>query len=348
MHALFGPDGMALLRSNPQVWQIMVWLLRTRADVVMAMNWHWSPAYYAYLARRMKDFIFVGLPQFHTDESWSRRTIYRRMLAGSSAILANTAHEEQFVRAQGARRVEVAGVGVHPECFAAPDGGSFRGRYGIGSEPVVGFVGRQQVNKGIVHLVHAMKLVWRWNPDVRLVLAGHLETAHQELAVRNAIEQLTASERERLIEISRFEDAEKPSLYWAFDVFVLPSISDSFGIAYLEAWLCRKPVIGARSGSTACVIEDGVDGLLVEAGNADDLAAQIIALLSDRKTCKRMGAAGYAKTIAHHTWEKVIDRVEAVYRDLTVARKTSSTGDAGKVRAQEATDCRPDSEKATG
>ncbi|MBK8277173.1 MAG: glycosyltransferase family 4 protein [Nitrospira sp.] len=316
LRMVFGEDGMEILAAQPQLIQIIPYLLRSRADVVMAMNWHWSPAYYAYLAKQLRDFAFVGIPLFHTAEAWCQRPIYRKMLASSSAIVANTAHEGEFAREHGARRVEVGGVGVYPDGFASRNGAAIRARYGIGSVPVVGFVGRQDVNKGVVQLVHAMKIVWRWNTEVRLIIAGHQSSEHQGLAVHSAIEQLTGAEQSKLVRISQFADAEKPSLYDAFDIFVLPSVGESFGLAYLEAWLCQKPVIGARIGSTECVINDGVDGLLVDPKSPEDLAEKIIALLSDRDKREKMGMAGYSKTIACHTWGKVVDRLETLYWDL--------------------------------
>ena len=324
LRIVFGEDGMEMLTAQPQLIQIIPYLLRAHADVVMAMNWHWSPAYHTYLAKHLRDFVFVGIPQFHTAETWCQRPIYRKMLASSSAIVANTAHEEQFARVHGARRVEVGGVGVYPDGFASRNGAAIRARYGIGSAPVVGFVGRQEVNKGVVQLVHAMKIVWRWNAEVRLIIAGHQSSEHQGLAVQSAIEQLSSAEQSRLVRISQFEDADKPSLYDAFDIFVLPSIGESFGLAYLEAWLCQKPVIGARIGSTQCVVDDGVDGLLVDPKSSEDLAEKIITKLSDRDKREKMGMAGYSKTIAHHTWGKVVDRLETLYRDLCAAK--DSTG----------------------
>jgi glycosyltransferase involved in cell wall biosynthesis len=328
LRIVFGEDGMEMLAAQPQLFQIIPYLLRTHADIVMAMNWHWSPAYHTYLAKQLRDFVFVGIPLFHTAETWCQRPIYRKMLASSSAIVANTAHEEQFARAHGARRVEVGGVGVYPDRFASRNGAAIRARYGIGSAPVVGFIGRQEVNKGVVQLVHAMKIVWRWNTEVRLIIAGHQSTEHQSLAVQSAIEQLTGSEQRRLVRISQFEEAEKSSLYDAFDVFALPSIGESFGLAYLEAWLCQKPVIGARIGSTQCVIDDGVDGLLVDPKSPGDLAEKIITMLSDRDKREKMGMAGYSKTLARYTWDKVVDRVETLYRDLHAAKGATNARSA--------------------
>lgn len=93
LRIVFGEDGMEILTAKPQLIPIIPYLLRTRADVVMAMNWHWSPAYYTYLAKQLRDFVFVGIPLFHTAETWCQRPIYRKMLVSSNAIVANTAHE---------------------------------------------------------------------------------------------------------------------------------------------------------------------------------------------------------------------------------------------------------------
>jgi len=315
----FGQDGLEMLAAQPCMVQLIPYLVRSEPDIVMAMNWYWPPAYHTYLAGRLKRFVFVGIPLFHTVEPWCRRKVYERMLASCSGVIANTEHEAKFMLAHSARRTVVAGVGVHPEPFACRNGAATRARYSIGDRLVVGFVGRQQAEKGIIQLVEAMRIVWKWNPDVYLICAGHRSNEYQDIKVENAIQQLSCSERERFIRIEQFTDEEKASLYDAFDVFALPSTAESFGLAYLEAWLCKKPVIGARIGSTQCVIDENIDGLLVEPMDPKDLAGKIIELLSDRPKREMMGMKGYSKTLARYTWRNVIHRVEALYRDLCAA-----------------------------
>jgi glycosyltransferase involved in cell wall biosynthesis len=110
--------------------------------------------------------------------------------------------------------------------------------------------------------------------------------------------------------------------------FVLPSREESLGIAYLEAWMCGKPMIGGRIGSTQCVIDEGVDGLLANPDDAEDIALTIINLLSDRDMRERMARNGRAKTLIHYTWDMVTDKVEALYRDLIAAREMRQRSDA--------------------
>lgn len=87
-------------------------------------------------------------------------------------------------------------------------------------------------------------------------------------------------------------------------------------------------MIGGRIGSTQCVIDEGVDGLLANPDDAEDIALTIINLLSDRDMRERMARNGRAKTLIHYTWDMVTDKVEALYRDLIAAREMRQRSDA--------------------
>lgn len=321
LRLIFGADGVEFVNRKPLLIQLIPYLARERADIVACMNWYWPPAYHVYLARKLRRFTLVGIPLFHTARPWCNHAVYNKMLANCDAVVVNTTHEANFVQERAATRVEVAGVGIHATAFESRNGGKMRGRYDLGSLPVVGFVGRQEANKGAGKLVEAMKTVWKWNHGVRLVLAGF--RSHQHNEVEATLQRLSEFERQRIVRIDEFVEKDKGSIYDAFDVFVLPSTEESFGIGYLEAWLCKKPVIGARIGSTQCVIDEGVDGLLVNPNDAADIAGAIIKLLSDSNMREKMGMSGQAKTLTQFTWDKVTDRVEKLYSDLADSKGKS-------------------------
>ena len=171
-------------------------------------------------------------------------------------------------------------------------------------------------SKGVVALIEAMKVVWRTHPAARLLLAGSGVPSSPgcENEIRCAFAGLSEPQRSRIIAISGFTDDEKASIFDALDVFAMASVAESFGIAYLEAWMCRKAVIGARIGSTECVIHDLVDGILVAPHDSEDLGRSIVRLLSDRNERERLGRAGQAKALADFTWDKVTDRAEHIYK----------------------------------
>jgi glycosyltransferase involved in cell wall biosynthesis len=170
----------------------------------------------------------------------------------------------------------------------------------------------------VTKLIEAMRIVWKGNDQARLLLAGPrtLPGSQADRDVDTALGLLTADEKTRVVEMGRFDEADKASIFESFDVFAMPSVAESFGIAYLEAWMCRKPVIGGRIDATRCVIDEGRDGLLADPHDPGDIAAAILKLLRDPEGRTRMGLAGYEKTISLYTWERVVDRVERVYLHL--------------------------------
>jgi hypothetical protein len=116
-----------------------------------------------------------------------------------------------------------------------------------------------------------------------------------------------AIESERVVQLGWLSDEELAAAYEACDVFVLPSMFESFGMVYLDAWIRGKPVIGNKAcGAAAALIDDGVDGFLC--GDAREIASAARRLIDDPRLAARMGSRGQAKTLADYTWERVGDR----------------------------------------
>ncbi len=99
----------------------------------------------------------------------------------------------------------------------------------------------------------------------------------------------------------------------------MPSRTDSFGIVYLEAWLYRKPVIGAQAWGIGDVIEDGCDGLLVPFGDVPALSEAIAYLLEHPAVRTEMGARGEHKVYQSHTWSIKHAAVRDLYCQLVDA-----------------------------
>jgi len=316
LNYLFTPAGLEALSRPPRNLAFLRSILRSDCDLVVAWNWYWPPAYQAYLAKSLKRCRLVGIPLFHTEESWIQQTLYDPMIAACDALVVNSSHEKEFIlnRMPRAQRIAVLGVGVDPKLFARRDGVGFRNRHGIGSRPVVAFVGSLCLSKGADRVVDAMPLVWNWNKEVQLVIAGFPDGPYP--ALDQALERLCPKERDRVMILHGISESEKVDLFDALDVFVMPSVGESFGISYLEAWMCRKPVIGARIGSTACVIDEGNDGLLVAPQDHRGIGRAIIELLADPERRSQMGERGYAKTVNQFTWDQMCDRMERLFFEL--------------------------------
>jgi len=108
---------------------------------------------------------------------------------------------------------------------------------------------------------------------------------------------------------ARRDDALRQS-YAEADVFVLPTQVEGFGVVFLEAMYNRLPVVAVRASATPEVVEDGVSGILVTPGRADELASALIALLSDADRRRSMGEAGRHRVEQSFRFEQFAARWE--------------------------------------
>jgi phosphatidyl-myo-inositol dimannoside synthase len=151
----------------------------------------------------------------------------------------------------------------------------------------VGRWDRQERYKGMDTLITALpRLLTRW-PDLQIAAVGEGDD-------QDWLETL-ADERGILRHVHFFNGlsyAEIAACYAACEIFALPSQGEGFGLVYLEAMACGKPVIGGAHGGAPEVIEDGVTGYLVQHGDAVQLATCIETLLTDPAHAREMGARG--------------------------------------------------------
>jgi glycosyltransferase involved in cell wall biosynthesis len=294
------------------------------ADVLISANWAYASTYAAHLAARLRGLPVVGLPLFHIACPWAAHPRYRALLAQAASVVTATQAEADFVATRGARRVDIVGLGVDPSRFVAPQPEALRERLGIGTRPVVGFVGRQDTGKGAPTLLDAMRLVWQQMPEAILLMAG--PSAHRDKPTRQAIEGLLPEERDRLRLVDDFPDSEAASIFAACDLLALPSVEESFGLVFLEAWLCRRPVIGARIPSTECVIAAGRDGLIVNPMDPASLAEAVLHLLRHPERRTAMGEEGRRKVLANYTLDRMTDRWEVLLGSVARGRKAVAPG----------------------
>lgn len=300
-----------LARFTPYVPDLWRWLDQTDEafDLVAGMTICFEPFSTAGLrfARRRR-IPFVAYPLTHLgagpkpgEDALSRFYTMRHQVATvvqSDGVVAQTETERDFYVARGlpADRAVVGGPGVHVDQILGGDGARFRRDHGIDG-PLVAAIGSMSADKGTVHTVEAVRRLWQQGRAVDLVLAGAVLSPF-----RAYVDRLPCVDRERIRLLGPVDEATKRDLLAAADLLAMPSRTDSFGIAYLEAWIYNKPVIGARAWGIDRLIDDGVDGLLTPFGDVTALAHAITRLLDAPDLRQAMGRAGRSKVEQRHTW----------------------------------------------
>lgn len=150
--------------------------------------------------------------------------------------------------------------------------------------------------------------------DIKLLVVG--QRGDLELYYKDLVRQLRLEKH--VIFVGTVSNKELPEYYNLCDVFVLPSIdrSEAFGLVYLEAFACKKPVIGADLPGVRSVIQDGIDGFLVSGRDVVALSVSIDALLSQPEMAFHFGERGREKVLQKYTWEKIAYELEMLYRGL--------------------------------
>jgi glycosyltransferase involved in cell wall biosynthesis len=113
---------------------------------------------------------------------------------------------------------------------------------------------------------------------------------------------------------------EIPAYMASADVFVLPSLSEGFGIAALEAMAMGLPIIATKVGGLLEIIKDGENGFLVEPRNPVEIAEKCVLLLTNDDLRASISRNNREKA-KDYSWEKVIERLEKVYLHVLWERK---------------------------
>lgn len=186
----------------------------------------------------------------------------------------------------GIAQVVGAGANVFPPFIRREDDGN-----------TLIFVGTRFEIKGGPVLLRAFLRLRRRRPDLRLLVVGTTERLHLPKGAEN-LGYVPAS---RLAE-----------LFAKSTLFVLPTLREAFGLAFLDAMACGLPCVGTRVGAVPEIVEEGKAGLLVPPGDDGALADAIDTLLDDPARSRAMGLAGREIVATKWRWSQVAERLEGL------------------------------------
>jgi len=283
----------------------------------------------ALLLRRL-----AGLPLavvVHGNEVYGspRREALVAALGEADAIIAVSRYARERLVAMGLPEGKTHAIpnGVHVEGFDPPGAGeTVRERLGLEGRRVILSVGRLARVKGFDGVIRALPRVADRFPDVVYLVAGR---GPEEGALRRLARDLGVAERVRFLgEISSGELGRGEHAYYqACDLFAMPGREDraegaveAFGIAYLEAGACAKPVIGGLAGGAREAVAEGESGLLADPDRPEAVAEAVLRLLASPELARRLGENGRRRAEAR-TWSRVAGEYEAVLQGIALRRE---------------------------
>jgi glycogen(starch) synthase len=187
----------------------------------------------------------------------------------------------------------------------------------VDTVPNVLCVGRPRFLKGIQVLAAAIPKVWEARPEAVFTFVpapmGKSGGAPAD-AYRAILGNLVDDPRIRITEPVRRELL--PRLYQDATICVVPSLWEGFGYVCAEAMSCGTAVVASRTGGLAEIIEDEKSGLLVEPGNAAELAAAILSLIRDPKRRAQIGSAGRRRVVEEFSSATIAARMNGLYQQV--------------------------------
>ncbi|MFF5979705.1 glycogen synthase [Streptomyces olindensis] len=249
--------------------------------------------------------------------SWAERTAIE---AADAVIAVSGAMREDILGCYPAldpERVHVVHNGIDTSLYRPDHGTDALDRIGLDrSRPYVLFVGRITRQKGVPHLLRAVRDI---DPAAQVVLcAGAPDTPEIDREFRELFAELSAV-RDGVYWIPKMlPRPEVIQLLTHAALFVCPSVYEPLGIVNLEAMACGTPVVASAVGGIPEVVDDGRTGLLVPAGDGFEagLARAMDTVLGDPAAARRMGEAGRERAVGEFGWDAVARRTVRLYEEI--------------------------------
>ncbi len=175
----------------------------------------------------------------------------------------------------------------------------------------IGFIKHLKPQYGPDYLIEAFTRVCKKYSNINLLILGE---GPLEKELKNLVKKLKIDDK---VEFLGFVPNDLVPKYLSkMDIFVMPSLMESFGVAALEASAMEVPVVASRVGGVPEVLKDGKTGLLVEPKNVNELTAAIIKLIKDPGLRKKMGIEGRKFVKENYNWQKNTQQMENLYKSL--------------------------------
>jgi len=195
------------------------------------------------------------------------------------------------------------------------DASELKKRLELEDKFVVLSIGRLSVQKGIKYLIQASVSLKKHIPNIAVLICGRGE---EESALKRQVDQMGLCD---IVKFIGYVPAQKlPSYYAICDVFVLPSLFETFALTLLEALSVGKPVVCTRVGGAQEVakqFEDSRFAILVNPANPEEIERGVLWYYSKADFAKIRNKKKMKATLADFSWENISERINKIYASFT-------------------------------
>jgi glycosyltransferase involved in cell wall biosynthesis len=291
------------------IFRLIRVIRRWHIDLVHVNDYSWAP--FGILAGRLTGrpclvHVRVEIEPRKVPQYWlNKGTVIAPVSKNIGDVLKNAGVSEENIR------VLLSGVAPQEGKLSLPSAETLATLKNIKGQPVIGTVAHLFPRKGLEYLIEAIGHLKKTFPDIFLVIVGTGDCQY-ERQLRRQVEFLDLMEQ---VLFAGFQD--QPEFFISqFDVFVLPSVQEGFGIVLLEAMALGKPVVASKVGGIPEIVLHEKTGLLVNPADVEGLCRALCILLNDPVKRATMGDEARKRIEEHFTLQRMMEQLYRLYSEV--------------------------------
>ena len=286
-------------------------------DAILVTSWFPSGLIGVFLSQLYHSPLYIsahGNEILYPEKSLVLKKLMLFCFNKAKKIFAVSNYTKKLLMRKGVdeNKIIVIPNGTDPERFNPNiDFSDILKKYGLQNKKIIFSVSRLVERKNFGAVIEAMPEILKEVPDTVYLIGGTgpMRNKWEELAKKEGV-------NDKIIFLGYIPDEELPKYYAMCNIFVMPSREmetagevEGFGIAFLEANACGKPVIGGKSGGIEDAIIDGVTGILVDPNEKEEIKEAILKLLKNPSMAKSIGIKGRERIENELNWSNITEKL---------------------------------------
>jgi glycosyltransferase involved in cell wall biosynthesis len=275
------------------------WCRRNNIPVVFTPHGIYPPrSFINYLVKTVYDHSFGNL-----------------LLKSSDKITALTEHNRQLLLKLGATRERIVIIpnGVYANNYNKARQCNEKMSEEKSEGPILLYVGRIDWNKGLERVIEALPALVKNFNHIKFLIVGPDYSGYSNNLLALARELQVS---ESIVMTGKVSEEQKSSYYSAADVFILPAIYEGLSLSLLEAMASSLPIVTTKNGGPGDILVNDVHALLMNDCSAQEISRSVGMILTDSNLSKRIGKNAFGLVSKEFSWEKVVNKIEILYRSL--------------------------------